>query len=372
MATIGSLTGSTSNSIGSYGTSVRGYGGLASGLDTDSLIQGMTMGTRSKIASLLNKKQTCQWQTAAYRSVSDKLIEFKKKYISGESGPSRPSFFDRNLAAANGANSKYLDIKGASDVLENMTVVGIKSLAKDTTMTTNGAASDKLLTTGDIAIGESTYVPRLEGENIKITYGTTTYTLNMKSGQEYKYKDADGKEQTFVTDYTTPQKAVDSLNKIMENTELKIGGKLSDKVKVSLEGGKMTFKSNAGETNDVIIGGGSAAGLKLLGLMGSDDKLVNDGVITETGLSGTAVLDDAAMMREVSFGERIGGKTISFSLNGSKRDITMPDQATVESWGKDLTKMQDHIQEQMNTAFGKDKVTVAVTGKGLSFKTKDD
>ena len=42
MATVGGLSTSTSSSI-------RGYGGLASGLDRDSLIEGMTMGTTNKI-----------------------------------------------------------------------------------------------------------------------------------------------------------------------------------------------------------------------------------------------------------------------------------------------------------------------------------
>ena len=42
MATVGGLTNSTSNSL-------RGYGGLASGMDRDTLIEGMTYGTTSKI-----------------------------------------------------------------------------------------------------------------------------------------------------------------------------------------------------------------------------------------------------------------------------------------------------------------------------------
>ncbi len=47
MATINSLTSSSSTS---YGVTSKGIGGLATGLDTDELIKGMTIGTRSKIA----------------------------------------------------------------------------------------------------------------------------------------------------------------------------------------------------------------------------------------------------------------------------------------------------------------------------------
>ena len=50
MASVGSLSSSTSNSI-------RGYGGLASGLDRDELIKGMTLGTTSKLNQQEQKKQ---------------------------------------------------------------------------------------------------------------------------------------------------------------------------------------------------------------------------------------------------------------------------------------------------------------------------
>ena len=45
MASISSLSGSTNNAM----SSLRGYGGLASGLDRDELIAGMTSGTQTKI-----------------------------------------------------------------------------------------------------------------------------------------------------------------------------------------------------------------------------------------------------------------------------------------------------------------------------------
>ena len=47
MASIGGLSGTTSSSL----NGLKGYGGLASGLDRDSLIEGMTQGTTSKIYS---------------------------------------------------------------------------------------------------------------------------------------------------------------------------------------------------------------------------------------------------------------------------------------------------------------------------------
>ena len=73
MATVGGLTNSTSNSL-------RGYGGLASGMDRDTLIEGMTYGTTSKITQQEQKKQQLEWKQNAVRAISDMMIAFANKY----------------------------------------------------------------------------------------------------------------------------------------------------------------------------------------------------------------------------------------------------------------------------------------------------
>ena len=75
MATINSLTSSNSSA---YGVTSKGIGGLATGLDTDEIIKGMTIGTRSKIAKQLQSKQLYTWKSDAMRNVSSKLINFSK------------------------------------------------------------------------------------------------------------------------------------------------------------------------------------------------------------------------------------------------------------------------------------------------------
>ena len=55
MASIGGLSGTTSSSL----NGLKGYGGLASGLDRDSLIEGMTQGTTSKIYKQQQKRIYC-------------------------------------------------------------------------------------------------------------------------------------------------------------------------------------------------------------------------------------------------------------------------------------------------------------------------
>ena len=104
MATIGGLTTSTS-------TSIRGYGGLASGLDRDTLIEGMTSGTTSKITQQQKKQQQLEWKQAAIQNITSKLLDFANKYTSSWSSSTNlfsSMFWGRNKITTTGTNSMCL------------------------------------------------------------------------------------------------------------------------------------------------------------------------------------------------------------------------------------------------------------------------
>ena len=73
---------STSSSSGSLSSQIRGYGGLASGLDRDTLIEQMTSGTRSKIAKQGQQKTKLEWQMEAMRDITSKIYGFTSNYTS--------------------------------------------------------------------------------------------------------------------------------------------------------------------------------------------------------------------------------------------------------------------------------------------------
>ena len=62
-----SSVSSTSSSLGN--TALRGYGGLASGIDRDALIEQMTARTTSKITAKKKAMTKLEWKRDAYRSV---------------------------------------------------------------------------------------------------------------------------------------------------------------------------------------------------------------------------------------------------------------------------------------------------------------
>ena len=77
MASIGGLSGTTSSSL----NGLKGYGGLASGLDRDSLIEGMTQGTTNKIYKQQQKGFT-EMGAECDQGITDKMIGFADKYLS--------------------------------------------------------------------------------------------------------------------------------------------------------------------------------------------------------------------------------------------------------------------------------------------------
>ena len=65
MASLSSSSVSGSNSLGN--TSLRGFGGLASGIDRDAIIEQMTLSTNTKIESQKSNMTKLQWKQEAYR-----------------------------------------------------------------------------------------------------------------------------------------------------------------------------------------------------------------------------------------------------------------------------------------------------------------
>ena len=96
-----SVSGATS-SLGN--TSLRGYGGLGSGIDRDSIIEQMTAGTQSKITNQKNKMTSLGWKQEAFQAVSDKMLALQDNYFSFASGTNLkyPSMFAKNQITAMG------------------------------------------------------------------------------------------------------------------------------------------------------------------------------------------------------------------------------------------------------------------------------
>lgn len=366
MAGIGGLSSTTSSSLGS----IRGFGGLASGLDRDSLIEGMTQGTMSKIYKQQQKKTLLTWEQTAIRSITDKMTAFADKYLSTYSSSTNlfsSAFWGRNQITALGANSKYVSVSGSSSTADTISILGVKQLAKKAQMTSGTNASDGTLTTGEISL-EDQKAENLQGKTIEINFAGKNYTLTLPSG-----KDADGKEYK----YDTVADIADSMNRAFKDYELSGGKKLGNVLQVEASGDKIVMKNKDEGGNIFKLTGGSA--LSHLGFTAKADDTFQEMDITKDGTTSVRDITEDDIFTKTKFIDRIAGGELTFTYNGESKKIKLPTKEELEKLGTDsksvMEGIQKSMQKQLDEAFGRGRISVTATdadGNGkyqLGFKT---
>ena len=131
MPSIASLTGSTSSTSSIYGNRTTNIiSGLASGLDTEAMIEGLVQSYQQKITGLQQDRTKLQWQQSAYQSISDKLVEFSRKYTSYTSSTNLLSQSFLNNAVVTTTNGTYADLVSASGkTSSNVSINAVAQLA---------------------------------------------------------------------------------------------------------------------------------------------------------------------------------------------------------------------------------------------------
>lgn len=359
MSTIGGLTGSTTSNI-------RGYGGLASGMDRDSLIEGMTYGTTSKITKQQQKKQQLEWKQSAVQSITNQMIAFANKYTSSWSSSTNlfsSVLWGRNKITTTGTNSKFVSVSGNASSADAITIMGVKQLAQKAKWTSSGQVSDQTLSTGKIDTNANYDIKNLIGTDIEFKIGrdtdtasAPTYTLKLQTEK----KNDDG--SVTVYDYSNKTTALTSIRAQLADVDIGNGKRLADVVQVTMEGGKIGF-SKKNTSDAVSISGGSA--LSYLGFKENEYELDGTAKVGE---------EDMNIVEEVNFDKKIAGKKLTFSYNGKNKDVVMPGEeelsaATTEA--EKLNVIKKSLQDQLDSAFGKGRILVDTEGDKITFRTMD-
>ncbi|WP_026892803.1 flagellar filament capping protein FliD [Lacrimispora aerotolerans] len=346
---------STTNKT-SAASSIRGYGGLASGLDRDTLIEGMTASTRAKIAKQNKSRQTILWKQEAYQSVSSKLVEFSRKYTSYTSPAtniSSSSFWAKSSITTNGANSKYVNVTGNSSISDSLSIVGVKSMAQDAYKISNKGVSDQAINTGTINFSDKD-VSNLEGEYITFKYGSKTYNVTLKSGEDYDYSNAEGAAKAINESLKTVSIGGDkTLASVINVTAETIEG--STKLNMTLDEEK-----TAGNT--VLFAGGSTSALKAFGI--TDISMISEEArtLSKDGFSEDMKKLTQELNSRKTFLERTQDKNISFTYNGVTKSIKLGDKTNITDLAKDL-------EEKLEKQFGSGRISVENIDNKLVFKT---
>ena len=135
MASVSSVSSSSSSIYGNRNV----ISGLASGMDTESMIENAVSGYKTKISTLQQKRTKVEWQQEVYRSIIGKMSSFSDKYTSYASSTNLLSSGFFNQAVKVTATGKYADMVSASGkTSSSVQILGVKQLARAATYTVSG------------------------------------------------------------------------------------------------------------------------------------------------------------------------------------------------------------------------------------------
>ena len=371
-----SSVSSTSSSLGN--TALRGFGGLASGIDRDALIGQMTARTTSKITAKKQAMTKLEWKRDAYRSISNKIIDLQDNYLSYSATKSlkNSDFFAKNQDSVQGDPdyTKYISATGNADTASRVSVLGVNKLATSATLISGEKKTDSAITLGGISESDfkNKEVKTSNLSGTKLTFGTYSITDKQFTTEatftfptSYEKKLDGGKTETVTIDYTaSSDKIVEQLNEALDSQGF-LGKDGKSGIKFTLNGDKIQISQTPSITDkgkSCVIRETSSA-LKSLGFnsgnMKQDD--IDNGISLDEFNGHTSSLEAAAITKQPLSGY-LKGKSISVSYGGQTKNIELiGDKEEI----KDFEAFKDSLQKKLDKAFGSGKVTV---GKGKDSK----
>ena len=374
----------TSSSLGN--TALRGFGGLASGIDRDALIEQMTARTTSKITSKKQAMTKLEWKRDAYRSISNKIIDLQDNYLSYSATKSlkNSDFFAKNQVSVQGDPdyTKYISATGNADTASRVSVLGVNKLATSATLISGEKKTDSAITLGGISASDFSN-KEIKTSNLsgtKLTFGT--YSITDKKFTEeatftfptsYEKKLDNGKTETVTIDYTaSSDKIVEQLNEALDSQGF-LGKDGKSGIKFTLNGDQIQISQTPSITDkgkSYVIRGTSSA-LKSLGFnsgnMNQDE--IDNGISLKEFNDHTSSFEAAAITKQ-PLSSYLKGKSISVSYGGQTKNIELiGDKEEI----KDFKAFKDSLQNKLDKAFGSGKVTVGEGQNGsLTFTAKDN
>ena len=345
---------SSTNSIGN--TSLRGYGGMASGIDRDSIIEKMTLGTTTKINNQKNKITQIQWKQEAYRNISDQILDFGDKYTSFSSTDSLkdPNFFAKNIISVHGRDeaTRFVTATGTSNLLNNVSLKGVEQLATSTVRQSDTHKSANGIETSLDDLNANWRDSKLKGSQLifeKEGEGNNKSQV-IKLTLPDAYVDTDGK--THDIDYTSTDldKLVGQLNKALQTANIKVGDhevkdflsfeKKDDKISIKIDETKQPAGFKMYGTAMEALGYGKdhieATNTKL-------EAVTRNEPFEKTGISHTPAID------------AMTGKKLTFNYDGSRKEIeliTAEEAAALKAGGTGgLTEAQSKELAELQTKY---------------------
>lgn len=260
--------------INSLNSASKGLSGLASGMDTQSMVDAMLSGTQAKIDKQMANKTILGYKQGMYRDMYSSLVNFQNTFIS-YSAPSATNMYNSafyNTMSAASKASAFKVTAGTSAGAGKVTINSISQLA--TSAKVKSGASVSGVVKGKLNIAAA------DDKEVQITLDGVSKTIKLSG------KDANGVALTEAQFRTQLQ---DSINKEFGNGII-VGG----------TGDELTL--TAADTSREFRITGNASSMEVLGL--------------PTGVSNK--VNDMLRLSDVNFGTPLTGNSYKFTINGEK------------------------------------------------------
>lgn len=334
MASVSGVNSSNANSI--YGNR-NVLSGIATGLDTESMIQNAVSGYQTKINGLLKNQTSLTWQQEAFRNITSPMVQFSRKYTSYTSSTNLLSagFFNKAVnTTTNGANASKVTATGKTN--GDVEILGVKQLAAKATYQISAAP---LNLGGGQSGAEATIISGIPlnltvEKKLSNVSGSLMLTYGANRTIDLQFEDLDT--------YPKAEDFVEAINEKLKKTTVSNSSgatvAASTMVKATLgDDGVITFSDNQGAGNTVTITGATG---KIKTTLHIDESAKASSLST----AGETLVDSKGTV-----GGYLLGKSFSMTVDGKTKTITIPDDPSVISTTQDFLSV---LNEAVQNAFG--------------------
>ena len=332
------ISSSSSSSYVTGSSSNKGFSGLVSGMDTESMVEAMLSGTQSKIDKQTGLKQQLEWKQEIYRSIITQINDFQTKFFgtSSTTGLLNQSFYNAMKAVC---SSSAFGVTASSSAATGSTKFQVRQLATNSSITSGTGVSGKLNGKLDAEkmqelvnqeLGGTTTEEQNAAYTVKFQIGSDTVEVNLRD--------------VFVSDDGKSFKPEMSQKELDAAIEQKLNDAFKDKgVTAKVQDGALTLTTDSASTSIKVAEGSGELGLARLGLTSASSSTAD----TSAGKS--------TLKGKVT---DIGGLEFTVTLDDIAKTISLDWRDVMTSGTVDAAKLKDSLQSALDTAHGAGQITV--------------
>lgn len=340
--------------------SAKGFSGLVSGMNTEEVVEKMTLNIQNRIDRISKEETKNTWKQEAYREVINSVTSFQEKYFSysnPETNLLRTGLYHNLKRTPKGANADKVRVTSNNGKGEaNFEVSSITQLAKRASYVGSTGIDSSTITTGKLNFNDIT-VNLVADKAIEVMYDGKRYMVDISGNT-----------------YIKPGEEAATLAQIMNEAMAKITviGTADQKLhksivfKASEDGKRLQLEAvDPKDKKKFSISGGQNETLNALGLQKDVEGSGNTPIL---GIQDVKIIEKRK--------QSLAGREIRFDLNGQVKRLQFDE--TDNDLIKDLPdnnakteKIAEIMNNKLAALFGSGKINVTANEGKLSFKAVD-